>query len=210
MRSRINFAKFCFLNLLIAMSSCKSKPAPESFTAVTEQEIYDVVNAVVKLNRLDTINFNKQRPLRIIDTLENNRVSFLRPVKKADGTFLLIPPIDGIAYQHLLKSKTKCFSNIDSTFFVYQNQHPNRLALTSSKFNVIPIINSRSYDLNLKKHIVYSLITLSIPVFSKDHNKAYIQSGFHCGGLCGYGFEYFLIKVGGHWQIKSMNGTWIA
>ncbi|WP_448702755.1 hypothetical protein ACFGVR_10415 [Mucilaginibacter sp. AW1-3] len=193
--------------LLLILSSCQSKGTVETFTPVTDAEIYDVVNALVKQERLDTINFNKQWPLRVIDTLGKVKVYFTKPGKKNE--IVLPPPRGDVSYTQLI-SMPDFFMSRDSSFLVYQNQNNGSIVLKKSKFNQIKIITRKEYDREIEKDRIYSLLTLSVPIFSHDHMKAYMQMGFHCGGLCGYGKDYYLIKIKSKWVVKYKRNTWIS
>lgn len=52
--------------------------------------------------------------------------------------------------------------------------------------------------------------TLSLPLISLDRTKAFIQVGYHCGNLCGYGKNVYLRKEGGAWKIVKSYETWVS
>jgi hypothetical protein len=51
---------------------------------------------------------------------------------------------------------------------------------------------------------------MTIPIFSLDNQKAYVELGYHCGTLCGYGKAIYLKKVSGKWIIVKKFRTWIS
>jgi hypothetical protein len=42
---------------------------------------------------------------------------------------------------------------------------------------------------------------MTIPLFSLDNQKAYVELGYYCGTLCGYGEAIYLKKINGKWTI---------
>lgn len=51
-------------------------------------------------------------------------------------------------------------------------------------------------------------LTLSSPVIRGD--VAFVETGYVCGGLCGFGLLYALRRTETGWEIVSVVGTWVS
>jgi len=56
----------------------------------------------------------------------------------------------------------------------------------------------------------YGFTNLSRIGFSKDSTQALVYVGNICGGLCGSGRLFFLVKESGNWKIKLSATTWVS
>lgn len=50
----------------------------------------------------------------------------------------------------------------------------------------------------------------SSPGYNKARNEAVLYVGHHCGGLCGTGHLFFLVKEDGQWKVKNRLMLWIS
>jgi hypothetical protein len=50
----------------------------------------------------------------------------------------------------------------------------------------------------------------SHPGYNKAQNEAVLYVGHYCGGLCGTGHLFFLVKDGGQWRVKNRLMLWIS
>ncbi|MBF7093083.1 hypothetical protein IUY40_16240 [Flavobacterium sp. ALJ2] len=56
----------------------------------------------------------------------------------------------------------------------------------------------------------YNFYDMTIPIFSKDNTKAYVELNHHCGALCGEGKAFFLFKTNGEWGIIYKYIKWVS
>ncbi|TFF33887.1 hypothetical protein [Mucilaginibacter psychrotolerans] len=52
--------------------------------------------------------------------------------------------------------------------------------------------------------------TITIPIFSLDHNMAYVQQSMLCNFLGGGASGIYLSKINGKWKIVRRVGLWIS
>jgi hypothetical protein len=53
-------------------------------------------------------------------------------------------------------------------------------------------------------------MSLSRIGFNKDSTQALVYVGNVCGGLCGSGQFFFLVKAGNRWTVKLLATTWVS
>jgi len=53
-------------------------------------------------------------------------------------------------------------------------------------------------------------LSLSRIGFNKDSTQALVYVGNVCGGLCGSGQFFFLVKAGNGWKVKLLATTWVS
>ena len=106
--------------------------------------------------------------------------------------------------------KSKGFDKKDSLYLLSQNTNPDSLRISKKLLNKINHLKlSETLD-EIKKGNHKNYFIFSIPIISKNKNKAYIELDYHCGGLCGSGRAYFLEKIEGRWKVISKWKTWIS
>lgn len=95
------------------------------------------------------------------------------------------------------------FLKTDSLSIVEQNQSFTTLKIPKSitqKFKTV------AFAKNLK--IVDKYIQFSIPIFSKDNTKAYVQCDHYTTNESSYGVSIYLMKIDGKWKIKNIERNW--
>jgi hypothetical protein len=164
------------------------------FAAVKPQEVYDVINAVIIQRRIDTGLWKPNWPLRLMTELWHIDVNFAEPAG-SDTSTAWRPP--GLDYKELLAS---VFSRNDSAFFAWQNAHCRKFILQPGKINAIKLMGKDAYLKSERTVHRYSQMSFSIPIFSLDHQKAWV------GAMGPY--EYYLVKINGQWRIKIIKNRW--
>lgn len=134
------------------------------------------------------------------------------PEKQENG--LVLPPAPGRIYlTELLNERINgeiFFATKDSFNLIAQNSKPSKFIVDQS---ILKNINSTSFEkekAKRKKGKNYRFYEMTIPIFSLDNQKAYVELGYHCGTLCGYGKAIYLKKVSGKWIIVKKFRTWIS
>jgi hypothetical protein len=103
-------------------------------------------------------------------------------------------------YNELLKIEIegkKIFSSADSVYFRFQNSNLKSYSLDKNQFKDI---------LYESKNPLMSHNTISIPIFSKSQDYAYVEVAH--GGDGGGGYCVILEKVDGKWKILKQIGLW--
>lgn len=173
--------------------SCKRKQVIEP---IKPQEVYDVINTIIKERRLDTTRWKPNWPLRLIRELWKIDVDFPEPKIKGD-TIKHERPSGTMDYNELL---TTVFSREDSVFFAYQNISNDKFILQPGKIRLIKLMSDSSFIKSQYTSNRYSELSFSIPIFSLDHQKAWV-------GAMGP-WEYYLVKTNNTWRIKIMKKRW--
>ncbi len=143
---------------------------------------------------------------------ELKKITVEVPIKRKDG--LEYPPMPGNRYiNSLLNDKVSgeiFFSSKDSLEILKQNSNPKKLEIDT----VLSLkLNSTTFEIELAKKKngkEYKFYYLSIPIFSIDRQKAFVELEHHCGSLCGSGTGFYLKKINGKWKVIKRWQTWIS
>jgi len=57
---------------------------------------------------------------------------------------------------------------------------------------------------------VHGIVSLSRVGFNPSHTAALVYMSYYCGGLCGHGFTFYLVKSGDKWKVDKITGMWIS
>lgn len=82
-------------------------------------------------------------------------------------------------------------------------------AIQSAISNGQPLSDSE-LEHSVKQAFSTGLFTFSEIVFNREHTRAALWYGFHCGMLCGHGNTLVLTMVKGRWKISKICGGWIS
>jgi len=179
------------LGATLMLASCTNKKATSDFVAPSSKEIYDVVNTLVMTEKLqDPI---MDRKTFVMAKLAKQKVNFEGRIGEYAN------------YVDMLAQKG-IFSKTDSSFFVYQNSILPSFVLTDTPIKVTSESEKKEQKVDSWRNPV---IVITLPVFSLDHNKAYVQVAIN-NADAGHGEEYFLVKENGIWRIKFKQMMWVA
>ena len=192
--------------LIVAFTLLKCHPKNEKveFVSLQKEEIDNIVEAVILQDSLKT------NSILFCNQLKKTTIEI--PVKRKDG--LEFPPVPGNIYiKSLLNDKVNgefFFTSKDSLSMLAQNSNPERIKIGSK---VIDNLKSTTYEkemLKRKNGKPSNFYEMSIPIFSLDKQKAYIELDHSCGSLCGNGKAYYLKKIKGKWKVIEKWETWIS
>jgi len=62
----------------------------------------------------------------------------------------------------------------------------------------------------LKESANWQTITLSRIGFNSSHTEAVFSMSYWCGGLCGGGFAFYIVKENGLWKVNRKSALWEA
>ena len=202
--------KLIFL-LLISFTflNCQSKREEINLVSESANDINKIVETIILQDSLDVF---KNRPNAVMFCRELKKITIEIPIKREDG--LVFPPIPGNIYiGNLLNDKVtgeKFFTSKDSLTILEQNSNPEKIEIDKS---LSEKINSTTFEMELEKRKngkEYNFYNLSIPIFSLDRQKAFVELEHHCGSLCGSGKGIYLKKINGKWKIVETWRTWIS
>lgn len=195
--------------LFIAFSCSQNKKEKPNTNSESITNINEIVEAIIIQDSLDVFSKSKDSPM-FCSELRKLNISI--PEKNENG-LIPPPPPRGIYITRLLSEKIigERFSAKDSLFILEQNSKPEKLKIEKkllSKLNSITIEEALIKRKKSKK--LFTFYEMTIPVFSIDRQKAYVELDHHCSGLCGSGLAIYLQKINGKWQIIEKWQTWIS
>lgn len=172
-------------------------------------EINLIIEAVLNQSDLDLLKSDKDSDDLVLDYLY--RIKVIEAPAKTDD---FLPPKElEIFYTELIEAKHKAdflFTSEDSLYVIQQNYYPDKLKIADTileKYNTEESIKQKLKD---NPDLYFSKLELSVPILSKDKQKAYIKTNFYCGALCGNGSTLYLMKVNNEWKVVEDIFTWIS
>ncbi|MCG2793233.1 MAG: hypothetical protein L6262_06790 [Weeksellaceae bacterium] len=174
-------------------------------------EIDEIILSVISQDSLNVTKNNSDNKI-VIEYLKKQEIIAPKAVPK--DSLIFIVQENQLVINDLFKfwqiENSKGFDKKDSLYLLSQNVNPDSLRISNKLLNKVEHLKlSETFD-EIEKGNYKKYFTFSIPIISKDKNKAYIESSYRCGGLCGNGRAYFLEKVKGKWKVVYKWGTWIS
>ena len=203
------------LILVIMTLSCSERPKDkyESFYEIVDNLLrynyYDVDIVILELNKIH------KNSVYTIDTNGDTIKDVPSPP----------PPPGFINYNKDMfidLADNKLIDSIDVDFMFNQIDTLKDFKLDSAKiikqtlsYSVISQMLAKTgiestYQLLFEKYNAHSYIKFSTPLVSKDGKKMIFDVDYHCGGLCGGGVTYLLVKQNDKWRITYSRGNWIS
>jgi len=170
----------------------------------------EIIETVIKYDSLMILN-NSKGNYAITEYLE--KIKITNPeIQNKDSLILITPPnsltIGNLFY--LQQVDFKGFDKKDSLYLLSQNLNPDSLKISDKLLSKTKHLTRKQIDEEWEKGNYIKYFTFKIPFISKDKSKAYIESGYRCGGLCGNGRAYFLEKNNGKWKVVKKWVTWMS
>lgn len=198
-----------YIGIIFAFSNCQNKKEETHIASEEIKNINEIVEAIIIQDSLNVFSKNEDSAMFCS---ELRRLNIYIPEKRSDGLTPPPPPQD-IYIIELINRKIKgesFFSSKDSLYLLEQNSNREKLKIKKDlidKLNTTTIEELQTQRKNLQRFKFYEM---TIPVFSLDKQKAYVQLGYHCGRLCGNGKAIYLKKINGKWAIITKWETWIS
>ena len=195
--------------LFIAFSCSQNKKEKPNTNSESITNINEIVEAIIIQDSLDVFSKSKDSPMFCS---ELRKLKIFIPEKIENGLTPPPPPRD-IYITSLLNHSIQeevFFSSKDSLYLLKQNLNPERLKIETELINQLNTTTVEKELIKRKYHRKYRLYEMTIPVFSIDRQKAYVQLDYFCGSLCGGGKAIYLKKINGKWTIIQKWGTWMS
>jgi hypothetical protein len=191
-------------------TNCKNSTDKIEFDSSKLSEINNIVEAIIIQDTLDVLKSKKESRYFLENLVKLNIIS---PIKEKDGLKTIpLPFLNNVKTEDLINRKINdklFFTTTDSTNILSQNLYPENLKLEKKILSKLNSITVKEAQAKYKKEYI-NLYEMSIPIFSLDNKKAYVQLNNYCGSLCGEGIEVFLEKINGKWKIIYKQRTWIS
>ena len=202
---------FIFFNCRNKSENEKSESKSDLKTEQIEniEETNEIVQAIINQDSLDILKSNSES---IAFCTELRKITIEIPIKQKNG--IIFPPAPGnIFINNLLNDKVNgeiFFSSKDSLAIILQNSNPEKIKIKES---ITEKLNTTTFEKEMtkrKKGKEYDFYEMTIPIFSLDKQKVYVELNHSCGALCGNGKGIYLKKINGKWKIVEKWETWIS
>jgi len=193
------------LFLIVFTFSCKNKN--ENTIIERNIEIEKIFESIITQESLNNLK-NASAAIPTSEELKKLKVHILAsniekiPPKPIDGIY-----INDLFYYNLdviFISKKDSLDLMNQNLILksyrINNSFSKKLKLTTFKEQKILSKNNRDTD----------FLQLSIPIFSSDNNKAYVEINEICFGNCGWGKAIYLEKRNGKWTIVYKHQLWVG
>ncbi len=205
---------FFFLGIMY-LASCNNKNKEAEFDSTKIGEINEIVKTVILEDSLNVLINGKESLLFCEELI---KLDIFIP-KKSKHNELNSPPPPPPPFRNAisierLKSiyieNELFFSSTDSLCLLEQKLNPKKLKIEKSLAKNINLTSNEEETNKRKANKYFSYFEMTIPIFSKDKNKAYLELNHYCGGLCGSGVSIMLRKIKGKWKIVDKQETWVS
>lgn len=95
------------------------------------------------------------------------------------------------------------FTQNDTLFLIQQGLNKQKGLLDST------LIPAHDLTYTLTQSGDKQVYVLSLPLFSQDSLRAYMQVNQYCRPMCSYGKDFLLEKKDGQWHVVEKEDTWI-
>jgi hypothetical protein len=195
-----------FLIIIMIAFSCQNNKK-ENIAIEKNNEIEKIVECVILQ---DSLNVFKNDPTAIPISKELKKLK----VYPQDLNAKNIPPkpVNGIYLNDLFyyKFDVPFFSEKDSLKILAQNDILKTYIINSPITKRILLTTYEEQKKKSKNNLDASFLFLTIPIFSADHNKAYLEINEKCFGNCGWGKAIYLEKENGEWKIIYKCELWVG
>jgi hypothetical protein len=200
--------KIILICIFLMISGCKDKGKETKLASFTDRDISEIVETILIQDSLPVFKNDKNSKSLCVELI---KINIEIPVKRENN----LPPIpfNNITINKLLSLKIeneRFFLSTDSIYLTSQNSEQKIFSLEQK---VVAKINSTTNEKEISKQKrgeKYEFYEMTIPLFSKDRTKAYVELNHYCGSLCGSGKAILLSKINGKWSIVDKYRTWIS
>jgi len=195
--------------IIFTFCNCQNKKDKTSVAAEQIKDINKIVEAIIIQDSLDVFS-KSEDSIMFCSELRKLKISI--PQKTKEG---YIPPlldreiyISDLLYNH--PKEEVFFSVNDSLYLLKQNSNPQKLKIELNLLNKLNTTTVEKALIKRKNAEMFRFYEMTIPVFSLDRQKAYVQLDFFYAGLGGSGQAIFMEKINGKWKIIKKRQTWIS
>ena len=201
---------FYYILISLTFLNCKNSNEKIEFENLRANETFNIVESIITQDSLKVIKNGIDKNY----FLENlKKLNIIIPKKEKNGIETIpLPFFNNVEIKNLISRKINdriFFTEKDSLNIINQNEYPENLILHKRILTKINSISFEEAKTKYKKENL-DLYEMSIPIFSSNNKKAYVQLNNHCGSLCGEGIEIFLEKINGKWKIIYKQVTWVS
>ena len=204
MRYKISILLFLFL------LSCKKTENKSQIEISNTKDKNEIVLAIILEDSLN-VSINATNSKMFCNELI--KLNIYISEKSKDGEIVPLSPLSryAVSIEELLHyEKSEFFKVKDSLHLLKQNSNPQKFKIDKIIFDKINLTTKKNENNKKKTGKPFDFYEMTIPVFSSDNQKAFIQLNHYCNGLCGNGVSLFLEKINGKWKIVDTWETWMS
>ncbi len=191
--------------------SCKKDEEKTNLDSVSIENINQIVKAIIVQDSLRILKTDKT-PVELFENLRKLRI-YVPTKKDIEIGTPPPPPAYATSINRIINTKIKdqiFFSNKDSLSLINQYRELDSLKINPEILRNVISTSTKKAKLKTKIDEGYYFCEMTIPLFSKDNNRAYVELAYYCGRLCGGGKSIFLEKINGEWKIIESYETWVS
>jgi hypothetical protein len=204
--------KNILLLFVLTLLSCNTKKNED---LIRQKESINIIQTLIKQNGLEMVrDFPTEKKLPICLNLKKIIVKnncFEEPKANDKIIVIKVPEKSFIQQKNVCIEKIYNSNPINNLFFlksdslniVNQNE-------TFKTFKIPKSItqNFKTVELTKNLKITKKFIQFSIPIFSKDNTKEYLEIDYHSNNENSCGSSIYLEKTNGKWKIKNIERNW--
>jgi len=198
------------LLLFLFLLSCKKTENKSQIEISNTKDINEIVLAIIIE---DSLNVTKNATNSKMFCNELIKLNIYIPEKSKDGEIVPLSPLSryAVSIEELIHYKKSEFFKVkDSLHLLKQNSNPQKFKIDKIIFDKINLTTKEIENNKKKTGKPFDFYEMTIPVFSSDNQKAFVQLNHYCNGLCGNGVSLFLEKINGKWKIVDTWETWMS
>ncbi|OKL39745.1 hypothetical protein [Pontibacter flavimaris] len=200
------FLKYSYTLPLCLLVFCCKQVQEEEYSRLTEQDINEVIHAIVVQ---DSLFYGKSSDIPLSTDLF--RLDLYFPDATLNGQDPPPVPWKSNFYELIgLHGKTSPFTVQDSSYLLFQYEKLQGFVLDRGIYRNIHFTTWEEQEPKLRAQEHTAFYELSIPLFSADKTKVYVEMNYRCYKLCGYGKEYVLEKTNGKWIVVKKSVKWFS
>ncbi|WP_426095978.1 hypothetical protein [Flavobacterium sp. DSR2-3-3] len=195
---------FSFIILVFVFVGCQNREQQDKFAFSKETEINSILKTIIYNDGIPL--FKQSDSISLCAELNKLEILVAKYPKLGDVVTISLEQ-NKVNIQNLLFDKKRFFAEKDSVFLLSQNKVLKSFTIDGNLFEKVKIITRKEIDSSKKYSTRY--YEISIPIFSKDNTKAYVEVNKHIKSF-GSGYIVYLEKINEKWRIISKRRTWIT
>lgn len=197
--------------IFLVVLSCKKNNEKNELDSIRIENINQIVKTIIIVDSLKILKTGKN-PIELFENLRKLRI-YIPTKEDIKNRYPPPPPPNFVSIDKLINLKIKgqaFFSNKDSINLINQYPKQDSLKINDEVLKNVIFISSEKAKSKSKINEGYYFCEITIPLFSKDKNRAYVELAYYCGRLCGGGKSILLKKINGKWTIVESYDTWVS
>lgn len=201
---------FLFLIVIFKFVSCQNKKAEDEFALSKTKDINEIIETIIYSDSLPVLKSSSDS-ISLCTELNKIEIKIAKYPKPGELVNIESDWENKVYIQNLLFvdiDKKRFFTKKDSLFLLSQNNILKRFEINKNLYSKLKTITFERIKLS-KKFRKLKYYDISIPIFSLDNTKAYVELNYHYLRF-GSGRAIYLQKIKGKWKVIQHRRTWIT